>query len=193
MAQPVYTEQTYAFTEGKVLLADRAYIAAAAVVPPAVKQDGATPASYTDLGSIHQSQVTIEKAEPDIIDVVTGLFEVLRDQVARKDGDMTGRFVMVEYEPAAWAALTGDAEVAVAGGTSIFIGGRPLLQNAVLFIGQSPVTDTEFHHYNPKSNMSFRIVDTDRFQTIEVTVRFLKFTDGADPAALSRDIRLFMF
>ena len=190
MANAQYTEQPYAFSEGKVLLADRAYTAAITTAAPGARQNGATPASYTDLGSINESEVTLEKDEPTLIDVATGLFEILRNQVATKDGDARATFTLVEYDLDTIAALTGDV---VIGSESIFMGGRPLLQKAVLFVGENPATNSEFHHHNPKSNIFFSIGVEERFRVLNVTVRLLKFSDGADVANLSRDLRMYKF
>lgn len=119
----------------------------------------------------------------------------MREQVARRDGDLTGKFSMVEYEPAAWNALTGDVLVDVGAETSnaIYIGGRPLMQNAVVIVGENPPTGTQFQAWNPKVNLSWRIIDINRVSGIEVTIRFLKFTDGPDAAGLFRDFLLSTF
>ena len=195
VAYPLYTEQPYGFTEGKVLLANRVYVGPVATAKPTTKIAGITPASpvgWVDLGSIDGSVVTIEKAAPDIIPVETGLFEVLRGEVPRKDGEGTAKWTMVEYEPAAWAALTGDVMVDVGLGTdnAIFVGGRPIIQKALLLVGQTPVTQAEFHHWSPKVNITYMPVIVNQFQGISVTAKFLKFNDAADVADLGRDFQI---
>jgi hypothetical protein len=184
--QPTFTQSPYAWTEGKVLLANRVYVAGVATAAPTALTAGATPTGWTDLGSIDASQANLTKADPTIIDVSTGLFEVLQGQVATKDGDVTAEFTMVEYLPAAFEALTGDVTV----GAGVFVGGRPLLQRAVLFVGQNAATGSEFHHYNPKSNLRFVQADVNRFQGIKVTCTFLKFKDAGDVTGLLRDYKL---
>jgi len=184
---PLYTESPYGFTEGKVVLANRVYTAPTGTARPGVAAAGATPAGWTDLGSILDSKVTIDKADPEVIEIETGLFQVLRNEVGKKEGLATAKFTMVEYEPAAWAALTGDA---VIGGNSIFVGGRPISQFAVLLVGQNPATGTEFQHWNPKGDMQFKITDNADFTVIDVTFKFLKFNDIADVQNLGRDFRI---
>lgn len=199
MANSKYTEQPYVGSEGKVLLADRVYVASVNTAPPTAKQAGSTPASYTDLGSINGSVVTLEKDDPDIIEVTTGLFEILRAEVARKDGNARARFTLVEYDPAIWASLTGDStHVGANGGgvgvgVGIWTGGRPILSKALLLVGYNPVTAAEFHHYSPKVDLTYKEVEVDRFRAIEVTARFLKWTPANDGAALARDFELIYY
>lgn len=185
-----YTESPYAFTEGKVLLANRAYLGPVATAAPTVKAAGTTPASFTDLGSIDGSVVTLAKAAATIIPVETGLYEVLRAEVATKDGDATAKWTMVEYEPAAWAALTGDVTHAVGTGVGIWVGGRPIIQSAILLIGQNPVTTAEFHHYSPKVDLTYIPTIINQFYGIEVTAKFLQYAPVGDAAVLARDYEI---
>lgn len=191
---PTYTESPYVGSEGKVLLANRAYVAPPATVRPTGKQAGATPASWSDLGSIDGSVVTIDKADPDIIPVETGLFEVLRAEVAKKDGEATAKWTMVEYEPSVWSSLTSTPTRSVSGGgVAIYVGGKPILQAAILFLGQNPVTFAEFHHYNPKADLTYKPAVVNQFSGIEVTAKFLKFTPDDDDETLARDFEIVWY
>jgi len=190
MANSTYTESPYKGPEGKVLLADRAYMAPIDTVVPTTKQAGATPAGYTDMGSIDQSLVTIEKDDAEIIEVTTGLYEVLRAEVAKKDGAARARFTLVEYEPTIWASFTGDSTHAVGSGVGIWTGGRPIIQKALLLVGFNPVTESEFHHYSPKVGLKYKIVKLNQFNGIEITASFYKYNPAGDAAALARDFEL---
>lgn len=190
---PLYTESPYVGTEGKVILANRVYVAPANTAAPGAAVGtalGTAPAGWSDLGSVQDSKVVLDKADPDIIEIETGLFQILRNEVAKKDGITTAKCTIVEYEPAVWSTITGDV---VIGGNSIFIGGRPITQYALLLVGQNPATGTEFQHWNPKSNMAFKITDNAEFVVIDLTFKLLKFKDPADAANLSRDYRMYTF
>jgi hypothetical protein len=183
---PLYNQSPYAHTEGKVLLAQRAYVAAINTAAPTAAAAGVAPTGWTDLGSIDGSTATLNKSDPTLIDVRTGLYEILRGEIPTRDGDVTCTFTVVEYEPLVWAALSGDAIV----GAGIYVGGRPLLQSAILLVGQNAATGSEFHHWNPKSDLVYKEVDINRFQGIQVTARFLKFTEVADVTGFFRDYKL---
>jgi hypothetical protein len=171
------------------------YVAAVSTAKPTAKAAGATPASWTDLGSIEGSVATLDKADPTVIAVETGLFEILRAEVAKKDGDATCKFQMVEYEPAAWAALTGDTTHVVGStGVGIWVGGRPLIQSAILLVAQNPIGSfSEFHHYSPAVDLSYKPVAVNSFQGIEVTIRFLKYLPSGDSANLNRDFEIIYY
>ena len=190
-----YTESPYIGAEGKVLRADRAYLAPTATANLSAAAAGAPPGAWIDQGSIDASKITLDKADSDIVDVTTGLFEVLRAQVAKKDGELTGKYTMVEYDPNSWSVFTGDATSSIGAGTNnrVYVGSRPLLQKAALFVGENAATGTEFQHYSPKVNLTWKIVDINDFSGIEVTVHFLKFNDGGDAANLARDFVLTTF
>jgi hypothetical protein len=188
-----YTESPYVGGEGKVLLADRLYIAAPSTAHPTVAAQGATPAGWSDVGALDGSLMTLAKADPSVTDVTTGLFEILRGQVATKDGDVTATGTIVEYEPSAIALITGDAILTVGAGSALYFGGRPLIQKAFLTVGQNPVTFSEFMHWNPKININFKVVEVNRFRAMQVNARLLKFYDAADTANLARDYKLLKF
>ena len=196
---PIYTESPYAGTEGKVLLADRAYMAPFGTIAPTAAAAGEVPAGgWEDLGSIDKSAVTIDKADATTIPVETGLYQVLRAEVATKDGDATATFTMVEYEPDTWAKLTGDTThtigtVGPGQGKGIWLGGRPIIQKALLLVGQNPVTGSEFQHYSPTVNLTYKVVDVDQFKGIQVTCKFLKFVDATDTTRIARDYELIMY
>ena len=194
---PVYTESPYVFTEGKVLLADRAYFAPIGTAAPTDKvlgQTPTTPTGWKDLGSIDQSLVTFEKDEATTTQVTTGLYEVLRAEIATKDGDARAKFTLVEYEPKIWALLTGETVHTVGTeGEAIWIGGKPILQYALLLVGQNPVTYAEFHHYNPKVGITYQITEVDRFKGIAITCRFYKYVPAGDATLTARDFEIIYF
>jgi len=192
---PLYTESPYAFTEGKVLLADRCYVGPQNTAAPTAPLAGVAPiAPWVDLGSIDKSAVAISKAAATITPVETGLYQVLRAQIATKDGDATAVFTMVEYEPKAWQALTGTPLHTVGTATDgIYLGGTPIIAKALLLVGQNPVTGSEFHHYSPYVNIVYTITDTNGFKGIQVTATFMKWVPAGDSTNTARDYELVMF
>lgn len=188
-----YVDANYVQPEGKVLLANRAYIATADAIgwAPTARVGNTAPtptADWQDVGSLVDSRVTIAIAEPEIINVETGLFRKLRGQIGRKAGEVTFNFRIAEYEPEIWNVITGRT-VRTPGTPAlgernrhIGVGGQIIISKSVLIIGQNAASGVEFQHYVHKGRIRFTVEEADEFTVINATVTCIEY-DAADRGA----------
>ena len=189
-----YVDGNYTQPEGKVLIANRVFISSSTSDTdwaPTVPVGNAAPtptATWRDVGSIHDSRVSIAIEEPEVIDVTTGLNRKLRGQIGRKAGKVTMNWKCVEFEPEIWTVIS-NRSLATVGSPSggnrqhrIGLGGQVLISRSVLAVGQNAATGNEFQFYIRKGRIRYTIEEVDEFLAINVTVTALEYSPSWDTA-----------
>ena len=185
MASNLYTTQTPRNDAStKVVLAERAYIAAAdsGYADPTAKLEGATPAisgggSWDDLGVVQGSQIQLTYSKETKF-IETGIEKVRRGSYVLSKTAQAA-FTLEQFDMAVIELVSGLTKTTFSGGAKIHVGQDDVVNRAFLFVGVNKTDDKEYHTYCKKGGLTWQIEQADDARVMKVTADLYAFNPGS--------------
>lgn len=159
--------------------ASRIYLKAIDVAPaaPVLKSNGATPASWTDLGAMRNAAaVTYTK---NTVKLVAGVDKKLRKVYTDA---LTGTFncSLGQFDDVVLQQVTGLTPYTVQAGSIVRfpIGAESVVQSAVLLVDQNKIDGKEMQYYNPAAFLTFALEEVNGATCVKLTVDLPTFIDA---------------